>query len=451
MDKPTILIVDDDEGIRSQLKWALADTYFVVEASGGEEALEQAAKHSPIVVLLDLSLTAREGAVEGLDLIERFRDINSFCKVIMVTGHSEKEHALRAIARGAYDFFPKPIDLDMLKIIISRGIGVSLLEVENSRLATELADLRTFENILGNSAKMREVYRIIKTVSGTDYTVLVSGESGTGKELVAKAIHASSPRRGKPFVTINCGAIPENLLESELFGHEKGSFTDAYAQKRGKFELAEGGTIFLDEIGELSLKLQVKLLRVLEDHTIERIGGREEISLNVRILAASNRELLEEVKNGAFREDLYYRLSVITIGMPPLRQRGDDILLLATTFLNRYATENSKPGLTFSEPSVRAISAYEWPGNVRELENKIKRAVIMTQDRKIRPQDLALPSFAAETGKRRTLQEIREEAEKNCLADSLGRNNWNISRVSRELGTSRTTLYDLIEKYNLKK
>ncbi len=451
MDKPTILIVDDDEGIRSQLKWALSDTYAVVEASGGEEALDQAAKHSPIVVLLDLSLTAREGAVEGLDLIERFRDINSFCKVIMVTGHGEKEHSLRAIARGAYDFFPKPIDLDQLKIIISRGIGVSLLEVENSRLATELADLRTFENILGNSAKMHEVYRIIKTVSGTDYTVLISGESGTGKELVAKAIHASSPRRGKRFVTINCGAIPENLLESELFGHEKGSFTDAYAQKRGKFELAEGGTIFLDEIGELSLKLQVKLLRVLEDHKIERIGGREEISLNVRILAATNRELLEEVKNSAFREDLYYRLSVITIGMPPLRQRGDDILLLATTFLNRYATENGKPGLTFSEPSVRTISAYEWPGNVRELENKIKRAVIMTQDRKIRPQDLALPSFAAETGKRRTLQEIREEAERNCLADSLGRNNWNISRVSRELGTSRTTLYDLIEKYNLKK
>ena len=201
----------------------------------------------------------------------------------------------------------------------------------------------------------------------------------------------------------------------------------------------------------MSLKLQVKLLRVLEDHKIERIGGREEISLNVRILAATNRELLEEVKNSAFREDLYYRLSVITIGMPPLRQRGDDILLLATTFLNRYATENGKPGLTFSEPSVRTISAYEWPGNVRELENKIKRAVIMTQDRKIRPQDLALPSFAAETGKRRTLQEIREEAERNCLADSLGRNNWNISRVSRELGTSRTTLYDLIEKYNLKK
>ena len=451
MEKHTVFVVDDEEGIRSQLKWALADTYIVRELSGGAQALDLAHQDTPDVVLLDISLTPREGAVEGLDLIEKFLDINPYCKVIMVTGHGEKEHALTAIARGAYDFFGKPVDLDQLKIIIERGIVVAQLEKENSRLASELARLKSFESILGESAKMREVYRIIKTVSGTDYTVLITGESGTGKELAAKAIHASSPRRDRPFVTINCGAIPENLLESELFGHEKGSFTDAYTQKRGKFELADRGTIFLDEIGELSLKLQVKLLRVLEDHKIERIGGREEISLDVRILAATNRELIDEVKNGAFREDLYYRLSVISIPMPPLRQRGDDILLLAGTFLNRYARENSKAGLGFSEAALRAIAAYEWPGNVRELENKIKRAVIMAQDKRIRPQDLALPQVSTEGVKGRTLQEVREECEKKCLADSLTRNNWNISRVSRELGTSRTTLYDLIEKYQLKK
>ncbi len=451
MGKHTVLIVDDEEGIRSQLKWALADGYIVGEAAGGKEALEMAGQDTPDVVLLDISLTPREGAVEGLDLIAKFLDINPFCKVIMVTGHGEKEHALAAISKGAYDFFSKPVDLDKLKIIIERGIGVAQLEKENSRLTSELARLKSFENILGESGKMREVYRIIKTVSGTDYTVLITGESGTGKELVAKAIHASSPRRDRPFVTINCGAIPENLLESELFGHEKGSFTDAIAQKRGKFELADRGTIFLDEIGELSLKLQVKLLRVLEDHKIERVGGREEISLDVRILAATNRELIDEVKEGAFREDLYYRLSVISIPIPPLRDRGDDILLLATTFLNRYARENAKSGLGFSEAALRSIAAYDWPGNVRELENKIKRAVIMAQDKRIRSQDLTLPQVSADGVKGRTLQEVREESEKKCLADSLTRNNWNISRVSRELGTSRTTLYDLIEKYQLKK
>ncbi|MDD4051988.1 MAG: PEP-CTERM-box response regulator transcription factor [candidate division Zixibacteria bacterium] len=451
MEKHTVFVVDDEEGIRSQLKWALADTYTVRELSGGAQALDLAHQEAPDVVLLDISLTPREGAVEGLDLIEKFLDINPYCKVIMVTGHGEKEHALTAIARGAYDFFGKPVDLDQLKIIIERGIVVAQLEKENSRLASELARLKSFESILGESARMREVYRIIKTVSGTDYTVLITGESGTGKELAAKAIHASSPRRDSPFVTINCGAIPENLLESELFGHEKGAFTDAYTQKRGKFEMADRGTIFLDEIGELSLKLQVKLLRVLEDHKIERIGGREEISLDVRILAATNRDLIDEVKNGAFREDLYYRLSVITIPMPPLRLRGDDILLLAGTFLNRYARENNKTGLGFSEAALRAIAVYDWPGNVRELENKIKRAVIMAQDKRIRPQDLTLPQASSEGVKGRTLQEVREESERKCLADSLTRNNWNISRVSRELGTSRTTLYDLIEKYQLKK
>jgi len=451
LDKEAILIVDDEEGIRSQLKWALIDSYQIFEAEGVDDALEQARQYHPLVILQDIALTARDDAAEGLGLIEKYLDINPFSKIIMVTGHGQKENALKAIELGAHDFFSKPVDLDQLKVIIERSHRVALLEKENNSLKSELADVRSFENIIGDSNKMQEVYKIIKTVSGSDYTVLITGESGTGKELVAKAIHASSSRKKGPFVTINCGAIPENLLESELFGHEKGAFTDAHIQKRGKFESAEQGTIFLDEIGELSLKLQVKLLRVLEDHKIERVGGREEINLDVRILAATNRDLMDEVEKGGFREDLYYRLSVITVDMPPLKERGDDILLLASTFLSRYGMENNKPNLSFSESAARSIMAYPWPGNVRELENKIKRAVIMAQDKRVKPGDLSLPNVSAEGGRRKTLQEVREETEKACLAESLARNNWNISRVSRELGTSRTTLYDLIEKYQLRK
>ncbi len=451
MSKHTLLIVDDDEGIRSQLKWALNDTYTVLVAEGVDDALELARDREPLVVLQDISLTPREGAAEGLDLIEKYLEIKPFCKIIMVTGHGEKENALTAIRRGAYDFFHKPVDLEQLKIIVDRASAVAELQAENSRLLDRLAEQKSFEKIIGDSDSMQAIYKIIKTVSPTDYTVLISGESGTGKELVAKAIHTSSPRRDQPFITINCGAIPENLLESELFGHEKGAFTDAHALKQGKFELAEKGTLFLDEIGEMSLSLQVKLLRVLEDRKIERVGGRQQIPLDVRILAATNRDLEEEVKRSNFREDLYYRLSVITVHMPPLHDRGDDIALLANTFLQRYATDNNKAGLTFSEAALRAIMAYPWPGNVRELENKVKRAVIMAQDKKVQPHDLSLEAVGKDTDRLRSLQEVREESEKRCLSEALVRNNWNISRVSRELGTSRTTLYDLIEKYRLRK
>lgn len=449
--KEKILIVDDEEGIRSQMKWALADEYDVFEADGVDTALELAVSQRPIVVLQDISLTAREGAAEGLDLIEKYLEINSFCKVIMVTGHGDLANALKANRIGAYDFFSKPVDLDMLKIIIGRAISTADLEEKNRELISEVARLKSFEHIIGDSPKMQEVYNLIKTVSPSDYTILISGESGTGKELAARAIHESSPRSGSPFVTINCGAIPENLLESELFGHEKGAFTDAYARKIGKFETAEGGTIFLDEIGELSPPLQVKLLRFLEDHKIQRVGGQDELALNVRILAASNRNLQEEVNSGNFREDLFYRLTVIMIEMPPLRDRGEDVLLLANSFLNKYGEENNKLGLSFTEASARSIASHGWPGNVRELENKIKRAVIMSRDKKIKPFDLTLAAVSGENEKWPTLQEIREESEKLCLSDSLARNNWNISRVSRELGTSRTTLYDLIERYHLKK
>lgn len=451
MEKKPILIVDDEEGIRSQLKWALTDSYVVLEAADGAEALILAMEHKPAIVLQDISLSSREGATEGLELIEKYLDLNSFCKIIMVTGHGDKENALKAIQYGAYDFFSKPVDLEQLKIIINRAVWVAQLEEENSRLSSELAQRKSFEKIIGGSDKMMQVFEIIKTVSSNDYTILITGESGTGKELVARAIHNSGPRNDKSFMAINCGAIPENLLESELFGHEKGAFTDAHSRTKGKFEQANGGTIFLDEIGEMSLPLQVKLLRFLEDNRITRIGGSDEISLNIRVLAASNRNLIEQVNKGSFREDLYYRISVITIEMPPLRGRGDDILLLANSFLNKYSLENNKPGLSFTEASCRAILMYLWPGNVRELENKVKRAVVMAPDKKIKPQDLALPADKKKIEVKKTLQTIREEAEKACLSESLARNNWNISKVSRELETSRTTLYDLIEKYKLRK
>ncbi|MCJ7508672.1 MAG: sigma-54 dependent transcriptional regulator, partial [candidate division Zixibacteria bacterium] len=297
--------------------------------------------------------------------------------------------------------------------------------------------------------KMKEVFRIVKTISITDATVLVVGESGTGKEMVAKAIHNRSPRKDKPFITINCGAIPETLLESELFGHEKGAFTDAQAQKKGKLEYANEGTVFLDEIGELTLPLQVKLLRFLQDHQIERIGGKNPIDLDVRVIAATNRSLLKEVNSRTFREDLYYRLSVITLDLPPLRERKDDILLLAQSFLNRSCLEYNKPGLAFSTKTLDKLRQYDWPGNVRELENKVKRAVILTQEKKISPSDLGFEY--EETVKGTSLQDIKEQAGAERIKEALLHNNWNISKASKELEVSRATLYNLMEKYGIKR
>jgi two-component system NtrC family response regulator len=367
------------------------------------------------VVTLDIALTGAEDEREGIDLIGRILDLDPTIKIVMITAHGQQENALLCLERGAYDFFPKPIDLEQLRVVINRGIYLHHLEGENRRLQTELTARDRFEDIIGTSDKMRQVFDFIKTVAASDYTVLITGESGTGKELVARAIHRNSNRKDDPFVPINCGAIPENLLESELFGHEKGSFTDAVTQKIGKFELANKGTVFLDEIGELSLKLQVKLLRFLEDRRIERIGGTKPIALELRILAATNRRLQEEVAGGSFREDLFYRLSVLHIHLP--RQAIDD---------------------------------HPWPGNVRELENKIKRAVILSQQKTISAADLGLVSPGEPGPELKTLQDIREHAEKECIKKALVAHDWNISKVSRQLQTSRTTLYELIEKYRLK-
>ena len=444
-----ILIVDDEEGIRKQLSFALEDNYEVLTASTESEALALTREQMPNVVLLDISLSPYSGSQEGLDILPELLEINTLMKVIMVTGNGERANALSAVKNGAFDFYVKPIELDELSIIIKRAAYLQKLELENARLNETLQDTRGFAKIIGVSPKMQKIFKVVSTVAPTVYTVLITGDSGTGKELIAKAIHEHSERRDKPFITINCGAIPEMLLESELFGHEKGSFTDAVAQKIGKFETANHGTLFLDEIGELSLALQVKLLRFLQDHVIERVGGKNVIQVDVRVIAATNRSLEEEVARKAFREDLFYRLSVITIELPPLRDREDDLLLIAEHLLRTYGEENRKANLSFSSSALQALRAYEWPGNIRELENRIKRAVILSGTNRIGAVDLG---FAASVGtETKTLQEVREEAESAHIRAALQRNNWNVTRAARDLGTSRTTLYDLLDKYKIPK
>jgi len=447
--QPKILIVDDEEGIRSQIYWAFEDEYALYQAADYKQALKEAQENPPDVVTLDIALTPMADDLSGIKLLREFLLMDPYMKIIMVTGNEEKAAALESVKLGAYDYYQKPIDLAELRLIVKRALALRELELENYELSRKLERKYKFRDIIGSSKKMLEVFKMIEAVSKSDYSILLTGESGTGKELAAKAIHNLSERWQKSFVAINCGAIPENLLESELFGHEKGAFTDAVAMKRGKFEYAHEGTLFLDEIGDLSLPLQVKLLRFLQDQKIERVGGKELIDLNVRVIAATNSDLSEAVKQKEFREDLYYRLSVINIPMPPLREREDDVVLLAKVFLERFAEENKKSGLTFAPRTIARIRAYEWPGNVREMENRIKRAVILAADKKIMPDDLGFDIY--DNTELRTLQEVREETEKEHVKKALRLNNWNISRTSAALGISRTTLYDLMEKYDIRK
>ncbi|MFH2050637.1 MAG: PEP-CTERM-box response regulator transcription factor [bacterium] len=451
MEKEKILVVDDEQGIREQLYWALNDQYEVHQAADSKSAIKEVIEFQPAVITLDISLTGAEDEREGIDLIGRILDIDHSVKIIMVSGHGQKENAIECINRGATDFFTKPIDLDDLKVVINRAIHLHRLEVENKILQSQLYSKEKFEDIIGSSEQMQKLFQFIKTVAENDYTVLITGESGTDKELVARAIHKRSKRKNAPFIAINCGAIPENLLESELFGYEKGAFTDAKSQKIGKFEQAENGTIFLDEIGEMTLKLQVKLLRFLEDRRIERVGGTQLIELDVRIIAATNQDLEEHTKSGKFREDLFYRLSVLHKELPPLRERGEDIIFLSNYFLDRFGKDNKRQGLKLSSEAIQAIDSYKWPGNVRELENKIKRAVILSQNKNISPRDLNLGSEDEQDKPFATLQEVRERAEMEHLKKALVAADWNISKVSRDLATSRTTLYELMEKYQLKK
>ncbi len=446
--KPKILVVDDEEGIRKQLKWALSSQYDVLLAQDKQSALKVFKESTPQVVALDINLYPYSDKQEqGMEILEDIISLDPRIKVIMITGNDKKEFALRAIEIGAYDYFLKPIDIEELKVLIKRALYIQRLEQENEKLAKDLETRHKFEDIIGDCPQMQGVFAMIKKAAPTDITVLIEGESGTGKELVAQAIHNNSPRKDKPFVIINCGAIPENLLESELFGHEKGSFTDAHAQRKGKFEMAEKGTIFLDEIGELSLSLQVKLLRFLQERVIERVGANQRIELDVRIIAATNSNLKKRAKEGTFREDLYYRLSVLGIHLPPLRERGDDIPLLMNSYLNRFNRKSSKKIKGISKQSIKAAREYPWPGNIRELENKLKRAVILTSNSLISAEDLGLKSV--ENNQSKLLKEARQQLEIKFIKEALTKTRGNVSQAARKIGISRVSFYGLMKKYDI--
>ncbi|VAV84931.1 Response regulatory protein [hydrothermal vent metagenome] len=448
MAKQILMIVEDDQSIRKQMKWALAADYEVIVAGDRKEALEAARKGAKVVTL-DLGLPPdADGAGEGLLCLKELLRVDPYLKVIIITGNTDKANAHEGISSGAYDYMSKPVDMDELRIVLKRAFHVADIEYENKELKSKVERDAVFEDILGTSNLMQEIFSTITKVAPTEVPVLITGESGTGKELVARAIHQRSSRKDDPFIAINCGAIPENLLESELFGHEKGAFTGAHAQKLGKIELANKGTIFFDEVGELPLQLQVKLLRFLQEQEIERIGGKKTIKVDVRVLAATNRELEQCIAEGTFREDMYYRLALIHMKIPPLRERKDDVMLCAMVFLQRFAREQAKSFKGFTTGAVDAIGCYRWPGNVRELENRVKRAVIMAEGKRITEKDLSIsPDDSASTEAVITLKDNRELAEKEFIGRALLRNSGNISRTATELGVSRPTLYDLMKKH----
>lgn len=448
--KPRLLIVDDDEEIRSQLRWALAEDYEPLLAGDRLAALKTSSEHKPAVALLDLGLPPRPADPdEGLATLASLLQQNASVKVIIVSGQGEKANALRAIEAGAYDFLSKPVELEELKVILRRAFQIAGLETE-LRQAQETLARDGFEGMIGNCSRMQTVFNTIRRVATSDAPVLILGESGTGKEVAARAIHRRSPRKNGPFVAINCGAIPENLLESELFGHERGAFTGAHMQRKGRFETAEGGTLFLDEIGELPMTLQVKLLRFLQEQTIERVGGRAPITVDTRVLAATNKDLKKGMLENRFREDLYYRIAVVVLELPALRERRADIPMLAKAFLRQFSAESKRSGLQFSQATLRAMHDSDWPGNVRELENRVRRAVIMAEDRTISPADLELTVGTAKSP-HRTLKEAREAAEREALLLALQRNNWKIAPAAQDLEISRPTLYELMDKLGIQK
>ena len=450
MMKPGLLIVEDDEEIREQLGWAMADTYVVHPAGNTREALACVKRQRPPLVTLDLGLPPRpDDAVEGLALLDALLAVDRLTKVIVLTGNSERANALQAIQRGAYDFMQKPVHLETLKLILGRAAYVYQLEQDNRRLQQQAVQ-EGFQGLIGTSTPMQHLFETVRRVAVSDLAVLIVGESGTGKELVARAVHGESPRREGPFIAINCGAIPDNLLESELFGHEKGAFTGAHLQRKGRIELAQGGTLFLDEIGELPLSLQVKLLRFLQEQQIERVGGRESIAVDTRIVAATNMNLTEALELGTFRKDLFYRLSVVQIPVPPLREREEDPVLLAQAFVLKSREQLNARVTGLSDEAREAIRAYAWPGNVRELENRIKRAVVMAHGTMLQPVDLELSAAPAPTAYL-TLREARSQFEKNLIRQALARTNGNVTRAAEELGISRQALHESMHKYGLDK
>ncbi len=442
-----LLIVEDDPGLLSQLKWCF-EGYDVFTAEDRESAIAELRRHEPAVVLQDLGLPPQpEGVEEGfLTLTETLR-LAPHTKVIVVTGNGDQENALTAVAQGAYDFYEKPVDTDTLKLLVDRAFNIAELERENRRLQSQVNE-SPLDGIVAASEGMLAVCRMIEKIAPTDVTALLLGESGTGKELLARALHRLSPRGENRFVAINCAAIPEHLLESELFGHEKGAFTGAHKQTMGKVELANGGTLFLDEIGDMPMALQAKMLRFLQERVIERVGGRQEIPVDVRVVCATNHNPQDLIKEGTFRDDLYYRVSEITINIPPYREREEGRLILARTLLQKYCKSQKRAFNGFADDAVKAIEAYSWPGNVRELENKIRGAVIMADGKMVTAADLGLAA-GDEDGVSLNLREVRQQAESKAIRVALTKSFGNISKAAELLGITRPTLYDLLNKYGL--
>ncbi|WP_019674660.1 PEP-CTERM-box response regulator transcription factor [Arsukibacterium perlucidum] len=440
----TVLVVEDDIGIQKQLKWSLSD-YELVFADDKASAMTQLRRFEPAVVTLDLGLPPDPAnASEGLACLAEILAALPECKVIVLTGNTDNEHALKAVALGAYDYYQKPIDADVLNIIIQRAFKLTELEQENQALkASSSAQL----DIIGNSDAMIRACRTVEKIAPTEITTLLLGESGTGKEVFARAIHKQSPRATKPFVAINCASIPENLLESELFGYEKGAFTGANKTTLGKIECANGGTLLLDEIGDMPVSLQAKMLRFLQERVIERIGGRQEIEADVRVICATHRNLAEMVASQTFREDLYYRISEITLTIPPLRERGHDIIIIAKALLHKFNKEYHSQIHGFTDNAIQAMLLHSWPGNIRELQNKLKSAVILADNKLIDAADLGLNGN--NHNKLDTLRKVRELAETQAIRHAYAVANTNLSKTADLLGITRPTLYALIDKYRL--
>ena len=446
----SLLIVEDDIALQKQIKWSL-DQFDSVTANDRESALIQLRRHSPAVVTMDLGLPPDADSVsEGFKLLEQILAVDSDTKVIVLTGQNDQANALRAIALGAYDFFAKPFEPELLTLTIGRAFRLFELQRENRRLQA-LHQPDALSGLMTRDPEMLRVCRTIEKVASSNATVMLLGESGTGKEVLARGLHQSSPRRAGKFVAINCAAIPENLLESELFGYEKGAFTGAAKLTLGKIETANGGTLMLDEIGDLPFPLQSKLLRFIQERTIERIGGRQEIPVDVRIVCATHQDLHALSKENRFREDLYYRLAEIVVNIPPLRARVGDSALLAHAFLRRFAQEQNRGSMTLSDEAVRAIELHPWPGNIRELENCIKRAAIMADGNQISCEDIGFRSDAMDDAENSLdLRVIRDAAEKGAIIAALGRVNGSMARAAELLGVSRPTLYDLMHRLGLK-
>jgi len=447
---PKLLIVEDDEGLQAQLKWAYED-FEVISAGNRDEALALLRSEEPPVVTLDLGLPPDpDGTSEGFAVLDAIMELRPETKVVVASGHGARESALQAIERGAYDFYQKPVDIEALGLIVRRALNLSRIEEENRRLASQADEgNKVLGRLITGAPEMVKVARTIERVANTTDSVMLLGASGTGKELLAQGLHDASDRRTGAFVAINCAAIPENLLESELFGHEKGAFTGAVKTTEGKIEQANGGTLFLDEVGDIPLPLQVKLLRFLQERTIERIGGRKPIEVDTRIVCATHQDLEAMIADGRFREDLFYRLAEIVVRIPSLDERAGDATLLAKAFLARFTAEMNPSIKGFAPDALSAIDAWHWPGNVRELENKVKRAVIMADGKMIGAEDLDLDVAGDEQAEALNLKSAREQADRKMIRHALARSEGNISSTAKMLGISRPTLYDLLKQYDL--